>query len=247
MTSIKRHREGAKHVLEVAKLFEARVYVNAQNDTLNYRLLKPLNYDPKKTYPLVVCLSGTGGRGTDNIKQISSCWPSQILTKSKNRKDYPCFVFVPQCPLNSSWGVSSSHRLNTLTDIEFLVFDAIKSIEKEFFIDPTRRYVTGQSMGGFGTWHYIQQYPKMFAAAIPICGGGNPKLAHKIVDVPVWAFHGEIDTAVSVNFSRDMIASIKRAGGAPLYTELKNVAHICWPLAYDTPNLLDWLFAQKNE
>ncbi|WP_303315874.1 dienelactone hydrolase family protein [Flavivirga abyssicola] len=240
LLAIKRHRQAAKNVLEIAKEFEAKTYANNNNETLVYRLLKPLNYDSNKKYPLVVCLSGSGGRGTDNIKQISGCWPSQILSKPENRENYPCFLFVPQCPPNLNWGISSN-----INQIESLVFDVIKNIEDEYSVDVDRLYVTGQSMGGFGTWHYILTHPKMFAAAIPICGRGNPELAHKIVDVPIWAFHGAEDSAVSVDYSRRMIKSIKKLGGRPLYTEFENVGHISWPLAYDTPGLLEWLFKQK--
>ena len=101
-------------------------------------------------------------------------------------------------------------------------------------------------MGGDGSWHFIITRPQMFAAAIPICGGADPSLGKSIAHIPVWAFHGTKDGAVPVALSRDMIDAIKAAGGSPLYTEFPDAGHISWPLAYDTPGLLDWLFAQTR-
>ena len=256
MTAEERHRLGAENVVITAKIFEAITYVNSRNDTLRYRLLKPINYDPNKKYPLVVCLSGSGGRGDDNIKQIAGCWPAQIISNSENRKKYQAFVFVPQCPSGSSWGRSlgdsekearSKLGKTHQPSVSSLVFEVINILENEFKIDTTRRYVTGQSMGGYGSWHFILTHPQMFAAAIPICGGGNPALATKIADVPVWAFHGQKDNAVPVGFSRNMIDAIKKAGGSPRYNEFPDAGHVSWPLAYDTSGLLDWLFAQEND
>ena len=238
LTAEERHRLGGKNVAITAKYFEARTYVNGRKDTLLYRLLKPINYDPSKKHPLVVCLSGNGGRGDDNIKQIAGCWPAQIMSKTENKKRYEAFVFVPQCPSGANWSGSL---------VSSLVFEVIHKLENEFEIDTTRRYVTGQSMGGYGSWYFILTHPQMFAAAIPICGGGNPDLATKIVDVPIWAFHGQKDNAVPVESSRKMIDAIKKAGGNPRYNEFPDAGHVCWPQAYDTPGLLDWLFAQKND
>lgn len=254
LTPAERHRSSAKNIQGVADLFDAEVYINSKNDTLRYRLLKPLNYNPNKKYPLEVCLSGTGGRAFDNIKQIASCWPAQVFAYPENRRNYEAFIFVPQCPPHSIWGKTLGEREKQLQikykrpiqePIDSMVFEVIDVLKNEFNVDDKRLYVTGQSMGGYGTWHFILKYPKMFAAAVPICGGGNPELANTIVDVPVWAFHGETDTSIPAEYSRNMIESIKKSGGTPKYTEFLNVGHICWPLACDTPGLLDWMFAQK--
>lgn len=245
---------GNEDFARTANFFDAEIYVDSNNDTLLYRLLKPLYYDPQKKYPIVVCLSGSKGRGNDNIKQIAGCWPAIILSKIHNRKKYQSFVFVPQCPTGSNWGKSLGLREEearsklgkpVLPSISPLVFKVLDNLENEFSIDTTRRYVTGQSMGAYGTWHFILTQPDMFAAAIPICGGANPDFASKIVDVPVWAFHGQQDDAVPVQASRNMINAIKKSGGNPRYTEYPDVGHMSWILAYKTPNLLDWLFAQK--
>ena len=102
-------------------------------------------------------------------------------------------------------------------------------------------------MGGYGTWHYILRHPDLFAAAVPICGGGDPSQADRIMHIPIWTFHGDQDSAVPVQLSRDMIDSLTQAGGHPKYIEFKDIGHICWPLAYDTPGLIEWMFSQKNQ
>ncbi|MBC8767772.1 prolyl oligopeptidase family serine peptidase [Arenibacter sp. BSSL-BM3] len=241
---------------KIAELFSGRTYVSMQKDTLHYRLLMPLDYDPNKQYPLVVCLSGGAGRGTDNIQQIAGSRAAQVLSTLENRKKYPAFIFVPQCPPGADWGRSlgkietesliARGRYNQ-PNVEALVLETISALEEEFNIDTTRRYITGQSMGGFGTWHYILSHPQMFAAAIPICGGGNPDLAKNIADVPLWVFHGDNDKTVPVDFSRRMVAALNKAGGNPKYNEFPGVGHGSWHLAFDTPALLDWFFAQVKE
>ena len=122
----------------------------------------------------------------------------------------------------------------------------ITSLQAEFSIDESRLYVTGLSMGGFGAWDAIQRYSNRFAAAVPICGGGDPAFAKQLVHVPVWAFHGELDTAVKPLRSRDMIAALKAAGGTPKYTEYPGVGHNSWAATYANREMYAWLFAQKR-
>jgi len=225
----------------LAKLFEGRTFENKNGEQLLYRLLKPLDYDPKKKYPLVVSLHHGGVHGNDNIAQLSS-EPAPLLSNPINRVKYPAFLFVPQCPKGSQFG-----SFPNIPSVDTKIFEAISDLEKEFNIDTTRRYVAGISGGGFGSWHFICARPNMFAAAIPICGGGDPKLAKQIIDVPVWVFHGEKDTNVHVGFARDMIEAIKKEGGNPKYTEFAGAAHYIWDRVESTPGLIDWLFAQKRK
>jgi predicted peptidase len=250
-----RHFKAAEKIQETVKLFEARIYVSDLGDTIPYRLLIPLDYDKNKKYPLVLGLSGDRGRGTDNIRQITGCWAVQVLSKSDNRKKYPCFVLAPQCPQGSYWGASPSEKdresrlkagQQLQPSVESFVFAIISLLEKEFNIDTGRRYVTGQSMGGYGSFHYILTYQQMFAAAIPVCGGADPDLGNSIIDVPIWAFHGGKDDLVPAELSRDMVQAINEAGGNARYTEFPDAGHFCWPLAFDTPGLLDWLFDQHR-
>jgi pimeloyl-ACP methyl ester carboxylesterase len=234
---------GPERAQKLAQPFEARSYMNSQGDILLYRLMKPLDYDPNKKYPLVVCLHGGGGWGTDNVKQIDGSWAAQMLTEQYNRKEYPAFIFVPQCPPGFSWGGG----IPNYPGIDKLVFETISSLEEEFEIHDKRRYVMGGSLGGYGSWQFISTRPNMFAAAVPICGGGDPDLAQNIVDVPVWAFHGAKDRNVPVRRSREMIDAIKKAGGNPKYTEYPDAGHIISTQVRETSDLLDWLFAQKRD
>lgn len=233
---------GPERAQKMAEPFEARTYVSSKGDTMRYRLLRPLDFDPQKKYPVVVCLHGGAGWGSDNVKQIEGSWTAQLLSNQYNRKKYPAFLFVPQCPPGASWGGIPSHP-----GVDALVFETIGALEKEFGIDAKKRYVMGESLGGYGTWHFVSTRPEMFAAAVPICGGGNPDLAQNIADVPVWAFHGRKDRSVPVRLSRDMIEAIKNAGGNPRYTEYPNEGHIISEPFFNTPDLLDWVFAQQRE
>jgi predicted peptidase len=223
----------------LAQLYEARTFVHSKGQKLLYRLLKPIDYDPEKKYPLVIILHHGGLHGDDNVRQITT-HPAPLL--STHRTKYPAFLFVPQCPKGACWG-----GIPPLPSVALLVFEAISALEKEFKIDTTRRYVTGTSGGGYGSWHFICTHPEMFAGAIPIGGGSNPKLAKKIIDVPVWVFHGEKDKDVPVKFARDMIDAIKKEGGNPKYTEFKGAGHYIWDRIERTPGVLDWLFAQKRK
>jgi predicted peptidase len=123
---------------------------------------------------------------------------------------------------------------------------ALDALLRELPIDPDRVYLTGQSMGGFGTWGAIAAHPARFAAAVPVCGGWPPEDAPKMKRVPVWAFHGEQDKTVPVEGSRRIIAALKAAGVEPRYTELPGVGHGSWDPAYATAELWDWMFAQKK-
>ncbi len=232
---------GPERARQLAEPFEARTYVGKGGDTLRYRFMTPLDYDARKKYPLVICLHGGGGWGKDNVLQIEGSWMAQLLSEQSNREHYRAFLFVPQCPPRYSWGGIPSHP-----SIDGLVFEAMVALEQEFAIDPQRRYVMGESLGGYGTWYFITSRPKLFAAAVPICGMGDPTLAEKLVDLPVWALHGEQDRSVPVRGSREMIEAIKKAGGQPHYTEFAGAGHIISSQVYETPGLLDWLFAQKQ-
>lgn len=127
-----------------------------------------------------------------------------------------------------------------------LVLDLIKELESSYSIDINRRYVLGQSMGGFGTFAILTMQPNMFAAAVPVCGGGDESKAAQIAHIPIWAFHGELDQAVRVERSRNMIAALTKAGGKPKYTEYKGEGHTIWTSVVMEPDLLGWMFSQKR-
>lgn len=224
----------------LAKRFEAHTFISSNGDTLFYRLLKPLNYDAAKKYPLVVSLPYGGGT-TDKIIQTEGAAAAELLSTDSNRQKYPAFLFIPLRPSNASWGGVAGY-----TAIDSLVYGAITSLDQQYGIDVKRRYVTGISMGGYGTWHFIGTRPDLFAAAIPVCGAGDPALVRKMINVHIWAFHGRHDRNVPVSGSRDMIEAFKRTGGNPKYTEFPTKAHNIWEEVIITPGLLDWLFAQQQ-
>ncbi|CCH52980.1 phospholipase/carboxylesterase [Fibrisoma limi BUZ 3] len=223
----------------LAKPFDEGSYISSRGDTLYYRLLKPIHYDPRKKYPLVVGLPYSCW--SDNTRQIDACPMAKWLATDENRRKYPAFVFVPRCPPHTGWG-----GVPNTPSVTQLAIEAIIDLDKTYSIDPHRRYVTGVSRGGYGSWHMIGLHPELFAAAIPVCGEGNPDQAKNMTAVSVWAFHGAKDKNVPVSGSRKMINAIKKAGGRPRYTEYPDAAHGIWEEVIKTPGLLDWLFYQKQ-
>ncbi len=201
--------------------------------SLPFRLLKPMDSTPDKK-PLVIFLHGINERGKDNVKSTKVISP--LFLDSINRLSYPTYLLIPQCPPGKLWTTNS-----VTIDLSILI-DSLSNAEN---IDKKRIYITGLSMGGFGTWNMIAKYPAKFAAAIPICGG-DVKSANLLKELPIWAFHGAKDTIVSVNQSRKMIEAIKVAGGSPRYTEYKNAGHNSWSVAYREPELLEWLFSKEK-
>ena len=229
-------------------LYEARTVTGA-GATLGYRLLKPEPYDAAKKYPLVLLMHGAGERGTDNAAQLK--YGSQLFLKPEARAKFPCFVMMPQCPPEQKWAdidwtSETPKQPEKVSAPMALVLSALDGLQKEFSIDPDRLYVGGLSMGGYGTWDLITRFPDKWAAAIPICGGGDVAAAVKAKAVPVWAFHGIEDKAVKVERTREMIAALTAAGANPLYSEYPYIAHASWTVAFGEPELLPWLFAQKR-
>lgn len=228
--------------------FEARTQQGADGSKLLYRLLKPADAStPGVKHPLLIFLHGAGERGDDNQAQLT--WGKQFMLDAA--RQYGCFVVVPQCPngkkwVEVDWGKPTHLMPEGASESMKLVLEAVAGLQKEFSIDADRLYVMGLSMGGYGTWDTIERYPDMFAAAVPICGGGDETAAGRI-KTPVWAFHGDKDPAVPVVRTRNMIAAIKAAGGEPKYTEYPGRGHDSWIPAMGDPELSKWLFAQKRK
>ena len=195
--------------------FVARVYKDQSQQAMPYRVFIPKGYDQSQKYPLVLWLHGAGSVGRDNLKQISSASRpgTHIWTTPENQAKHPAFVVAPQCP--QSVGCWDDGRTNEPGPHLLLVLKILDSLRTEFSIDSERIYVAGQSMGGYGTWDLITKRPDLFAAAVPLCGGGNVALAAAIRKMPIWAFHGDVDPTVPVEQSRTMIAAIQKAGGNP--------------------------------
>jgi predicted peptidase len=239
--------------LDLDRLLEKRTHIRDQ-ERLPYRLLKADGYDTDGAdrYPLVVFLHGIGERGTDNAKQLKN--GVEQFVKDSARKKHRCFLVVPQCPPDKLWcQVTPEGTRRNLpiaekpTEPAALVLDLIEAISKEFRVDSDRIYLTGVSQGGYGTWDLASRMPGLFAAAMPVCGGGDPSQAQKLAKLPIWVFHGDEDNMVPVERSRDMIAAIKQVGGEPKYTEYIGVGHDSWTPTYRNDEVLKWLFDQKNQ
>jgi predicted peptidase len=237
-------------------LFEKRTFISAAGDTLPYRILYPKDYNRSQKYPLILFLHGAGERGTDNELQLVH--GSKLFLDSANRKNYPAIVVFPQCPKDSYWSSVLIDRTSsplTLTfDYSFPPTPALssaiqltKKIIREETVDNNRVYVIGLSMGGMGTFEAVYREPKLFAAAMPICGGGDTKRYDKrLKNFPFWVFHGDADAVVDVKLSRDMVNRLKQIKADVKYTEYPKVNHNSWDYAFAEPDFLSWLFEQRR-
>ncbi|MBN9122461.1 MAG: prolyl oligopeptidase family serine peptidase [Planctomycetes bacterium] len=231
---------------------EAHVF-KSDGKTLPYRLLKPSGTEAGKKYPLVVILHGAGERGTDNKKQLVWFWNDKkpsLLTRPEVAKE-KAFVIVPQCPegkrfVEVPWE-KGSYKSPEISEPLKLTLSLIDSFIKDNPVDADRVYVIGMSMGGYGAIDAVQRRPELFAACVPICGASDPSKAKDIAHVPVWAFHGDADTAVPVSGSREFIAALKKAGADPKYTEYAKVGHNSWSPAFEEQEFWNWIFAQKRK
>jgi predicted peptidase len=213
------------------------------------RLLAPPALEPGRRYPLVVFLHGAGERGRDNEKQLQylPTWMAEPVLRDR----HPCFLLAPQCReddrwVDISWADGKSTPQGPPTTDMLAVIAAVDAVVAAEPVDPGRIYLTGLSMGGFGTWDLAARQPERFAALLPICGGGDEATAPRLAKLPIWCFHGDADEVVPVGRSRSMIAALRSAGGDPMYSELRGVGHDSWTPAYGDLAVLDWLFAQRK-
>ncbi|QGQ24674.1 prolyl oligopeptidase family serine peptidase [Gimesia benthica] len=209
------------------------------------KFLKPVNVKDHQKYPLIVFLHGAGERGDDNLVHLKTL-PQQMATSSWQER-FPCYLLAPQCPENMQW--SSSLRLNDALEHNLLdqIYHMILDVSTKHAIDPKRIYITGYSMGGYGTWSMIARYPELFAAASPICGGGDPNNVSEYTSLPLWVVHGDADHSVPVTESRKMIDALRKVGSTPEYYELKGVGHDSWSESYkNSSGMIDWLFKQHQ-
>jgi predicted peptidase len=181
-----------------------------------------------KKWPLLVFLHGSGERG-DNLNRVKAHGPPKLAEK----KDMEFIVASPQCPSGRRWKPKT-------------IVGMIDEVTAKHAVDKTRIYLTGLSMGGFGTWATAAEYPKKFAAIAPVCGGGKVEWAKKYGKLPIWNFHGDKDGAVPVSRSRIMVEAIKKTGGKVKYTEYPGVGHNSWNATYDNPKLYEWFLSHKR-
>lgn len=235
---------------ELTKFYEPREFVGKSGKPLKYRLIKPLGYQFGKKYPLVLFLHGAGERGDDNAAPLRH--GAKDFASDQLRAKYPAYVLIPQCPTDKKWSeVDWSKDSSELPQDPSDAMQSIKELLDEMIenagVDKTRVYITGLSMGGYGTWDAIARYPGFFAAAAPICGGGDPKTVDKFKSLPIWCFHGAKDPVVKVRRSQEMVDALKRVGSPVKYTEYPEAQHDSWTQTYANPELYDWLFAQRRE
>jgi predicted peptidase len=225
--------------------FHARTFKGPNGVNMPYRLFIPGQEAQGDTPPLIIYLHGAGGAGTDNLRQISggNTNGTHFWTTPEMQNRFPAFVLAPQLPATDRWSAFDSDDLAPYAQ---LVVELLPGLMEEFSVDPDRVYLIGQSRGGSGTWDMASKRRALFAAAVPLCGMGNPSRASSMQDLPVWAFHGALDEVVPVSESREMVAALKAVGSPVKYAEFPEVGHDVWNHAFKEPGLGDWLFSQKR-
>jgi predicted peptidase len=229
--------------------FSFEQYIS-NGDTLRYRMLYP-DYDTLRKYPLVIFLHGSGERGSDNEAQLK--WGVMNFATDQMMMAHPAIVVAPQCPENMSWANVSRTANSTEMYLQpnpskpmELLIALIHQLIKNAPVAPDRIYITGLSMGGYGTYDAIERYPDLFAAAVPVCGGGDVSKAASIAHIPIWIIHGAEDAAVNPLYSLNMTEALMKAGAHPGFTQYPEVGHFSWLGAYSDPLILEWLFRQHK-
>ena len=230
--------------------------ITLQGVNYKYQVFLPEGWTPHQKWPVILFLHGAGERGDDGVLQTDVGIGTAIRT---NRGAINAIVVMPQCRKHSWW---------TLPPMDEMAMAALREATKEFHGDVQRTYLTGISMGGFGTWHLAEKYPGRFAALVVICGGIRPPVpalnaipdlakaiaespqsysdsADRIGKIPVWIFHGGADKIVPVTESQQMSEAMKKVGAEVHYTEYPGVGHASWDKAYDEPKLFPWLFSKS--
>jgi len=220
-------------VAQVPGDYKVRFKVSAQNaPKMNYLLSLPADYTATgKPSPLIVFLHGGGERGND-LEKVKVHGPPKI---AENNPNFPFVVIAPQCPEGSRW----TYEIRVL---KILLDDAIA----KYNIDRDRIYLTGLSLGGYGTWNMALAFPEYFAAIAPMCGGGVPDEAYRIRDIPVWVFHGAKDKSNPLENNQRMVDAVKKAGGDVKFTIYPNLGHDCWTVSYNNPDLYTWFLSHRK-
>lgn len=198
---------------------------------LDYLLYLPHDYDPQTARPLVIFLHGIGERGNDPELVTANGLPKLI----RQGRQFDFIVASPQCPADKWWVGMDSY-----------VVALIDEVAQSYSVDRERVYLTGLSMGGYGTWSAAAGCPERFAAIAPVCGGGRPIWAGNLKDVPVWAFHGAKDKVVPLSESQQMVDAVNRHGGSARLTVYPEAGHDAWSQAYDDPELYTWLLSHRK-
>jgi predicted peptidase len=203
---------------------------------LPYLLSLPADYsnDPEKKWPLMLFLHGAGERGLNDMVLLRKHGIPRVVEE----RDLPFITVSPQCPPNSWW---ADYRPELLA-----LIDHVSGTHR---VDATRVYLTGLSMGGFGSWHLAAENPQRFAAVVPICGGGVwaygfPERVLALKNTPVWAFHGAKDPTVPLAESETLVNKLQACGGKVRFTIYADAGHDSWTETYNNPDLYAWLLEQ---
>ena len=229
-----RSARSARLALE-ERTFKKRV---TRQVSLRYLLGLPKGYDraPSKRWPLVLFLHGAGERG-DDLTLVRKHGLPRVAEERRvpGFEDLPFIAVSPQCPADS-WWTRETLALSALLD----------EIETHYRVDPDRIYVTGLSMGGFGTFALAAAEPLRFAAIVPICGGGSRTDARRIAHIPIWVFHGAKDSTVPLRSSAEMVEALGHFGASPRFTVYPDATHDSWTQTYDNPDLYRWLLSNSR-
>ncbi len=232
-------------------MFEPRVYEYKTDVTMPYRLYVPMNYDSAKKHPVLLYLHGAGERGNDNFIQFTNLLGTAFGQADNPFKD--AIVIAPQCPEGNQWvntpWAFGDYRVDDVMESNEITM-ALKIFElvtEEFSCDEKRYYVTGISMGGFGTWNILMRHGEKFAGAVPICGGADSTKGAVVKDIPIWTVHSIDDPVVPVSGTQKMVQAIKDAGGTKIiYTELDGHGHGVWNYTVNSKEIYQWLFKQTK-
>ena len=235
------------------ELFSKELFIH-NGDTLKYRLLLPKGFSENKQYPLVLFLHGAGERGNDNESQLIH--GSNLFLDNYNTNEFPAIIVLPQCPKDDYWAnVKRDYSKKGLEKFKFkrlgkptksmkLVLDFMGDLTSKPYVKKDQVYVGGLSMGGMGTFEIINRRPDMFAAAFPICGGGNPKSVRRYANkLALWVFHGGVDDVVTPYFSLRMVTALQKRRADVRLTYFENDNHNSWDSTFSEPKLLTWLFS----
>jgi len=209
-----------------------------RSSTSNPSEIRYWKYVPNSTgdsakLPLMLFLHGAGERG-DDLTVVKKHGPPKLIEQGK---ELPFVVLSPQCAKGKYWAMRDN--LDMLRRL-------ISHTQAELPIDESRIYCTGLSMGGYGTWAMGAKYPDLFAALIPVCGGGNIEHAKALAQTPIWAFHGSDDRVVPPIRSQEMVDAIKEEKGDIKLTIYDKVGHDSWTETYNNSKIYDWLLSHQN-
>ena len=211
-------------------------YKTSDDTEVGYLLYLPDGFkaDSATRYPLMLFLHGRG-ESNGPLSLVAKWGPPMMAARGDK---LPYIIVSPQCPRKDNWTSDTQQtRLIELLD----------AIEDKYPIDKQRVFLTGLSMGGYGTWELAANHADRFTAAVPVCGGGNPEDAGKLKELPIWVFHGELDRAVAFKKSVEMVDAIRKAGGTKIrFTTLEHIGHNCWSATYATPELYQWMEKQAK-